>query len=208
MKSIHRTLQRLALAALAATAFLSQAEAGPVVTVTPATQMIGVTGMATVDIIVSGLNEPTGGFSFTLGYNDTFLLGDSFLADPGGKMLGATDLSFGFGFPSLGNLDLFVLADKDANEAALGVSEGSSFILATVTFKGLAEGLSPLTLSNVVLSNFDGSADLAGVTAVNGEICVSITGAPCAINPVPEPETMVLLATGLAALALRRRRKA
>jgi hypothetical protein len=49
---------------------------------------------------------------------------------------------------------------------------------------------------------------LAGVTAVNGEICVSAAGAPCAINAVPEPETMLLIATGLAALALRRRRKA
>ncbi|MEO7337454.1 MAG: PEP-CTERM sorting domain-containing protein [Caldimonas sp.] len=209
MKSIHRTIQRLALAALAATAFLSQAEAaGPVVTVTPATQTIGVTGMANVDIIVSGLSltDPTGGFSLTLGFNNSFLSGASFMNDPGGTMgLAPLDLSLGF---SGGSLDLFFVASESATLASLAAAEGTSFTLATLHFMGTAAGLSPLTLSNVVLSNWNGDSTLAGVTAINGDICVSVTGAPCAINPVPEPETMVLLATGLAALALRRRRRA
>jgi len=207
MKTIHRTVQRLALAALAATAFLSQAEAAPVVSISPATQTIGVGGNAAVDIIVSGLSlsDPTGGFSLTLGFNNSFVSGVSFLNDPGTKM-GAAPLDLSGGFTG-GSLDLFFLADANAKLADLAASEGTSFTLATLSFKGIAEGLSPLTLSNVVLSNWNGDSDLAGVSALNGSICVS-NGEACVINAVPEPETVLLLAAGLVAVALRRRQRA
>jgi len=208
MKTIHRTLQRLALAALAATAFLSQAEAQPVVSVSPATQTIGVGGNAAVNIIVSGLSltDPTGGFSLTLGFNNTFVSGVSFLNDPGTKM-GAAPLDLSGGFTGA-SLDLFFVADPTSTLASLAASEGTSFTLATLSFKGLSQGLSPLTLSNVVLSNSDGTLDLAGVTSVNGQICVGEVGAACTVSAIPEPATMLLFATGLGALALRRRRKA
>ena len=207
MKSIPRTLQRLALAALAATAFLSQAEAAPVVSISPATQNVGVGGNAAVDIIVSGLSatDPTGGFSLTLGFNNSFVSGVSFLNDPGTKM-GAVPLDLSGGF-SGGSLDLFFVADVTATLASLAAAEGTSFTLATVNFMGVAAGLSPLTLSNVVLSNWNGTADLAGVTVTNGEICVGAIGATCAINPIPEPATMLLFAAGLGAVALRQRRR-
>jgi hypothetical protein len=208
MKTIHRTLQRLALAVLAATAFLSQAEAQPVVSISPTTQTIGVGGNAAVNIIVSGLSltDPTGGFSLTLAFNNTFVSGVSFMNDPGTKMGAApVDLSGGF---TGGSLDLFFAADASATLASLAASEGTSFTLATLSFMGVAQGLSPLTLSNVVLSNWDGSQDLAGVTSTNGQICVAEIGGTCAINAIPEPATMLLFATGLGALALRRRRAA
>jgi hypothetical protein len=207
MKTIHRTLQRLALAALAATAFVSQAEAAPVVSISPASQTIGVGGNAAVDIIVSGLSltDPTGGFSLTLGFNNSFVSGVSFMNDPGTKM-GAVRLDLSGGFSGAA-LDLFFVADATATLASLAAAEGTSFTLATLSFKGIAEGLSPLTLSNVVLSNWNGDSDLAGVSAVNGSICVS-NGEACVINAVPEPETVLLLAGGLVALALRRRRAA
>ena len=208
MRTIHRTLQRLALAALAATAFLSQAEAAPVVSISPASQTIGIGANAAVDIIVSGLSltDPTGGFSLTLGFNNSFVSGVSFLNDPGTKMgLVPLDLSGGF---SGASLDLFFVADASATLASLAAAEGTSFTLATLSFKGIAEGLSPLTLSNVVLSNWNGDSDLAGVSAVNGSICVSANGEACVINAIPEPETVLLLASGLVALALRRRRRA
>lgn len=201
MKSIHRTLQRLALAAFAATAFFSQAEAAPIVSISPASQNIGVGAPGSIDIIVSGLTVPTGGFSLTLGFNNSFLSSVGFLNDPGVKM-GALPLDLSGGF-SGGSLDLFFAADASSTLLGLTASEGSSFTLAHVSFLGLANGLSPLTLSNVVLSNFDGTATLAGVTSTNGQICV---GGNCAINPIPEPETYLLFAAGLGALAMRRRR--
>jgi len=80
-------------------------------------------------------------------------------------------------------------------EASLAAAQGASFRLATVSFKGLANGLSLLTLSNVVLSNWDGSATLREVGARNGEICV---GGNCA---VPEPATLLLIGSALGGAA-------
>ena len=67
----------------------------------------------------------------------------------------------------------------------------------------MADGLSALTLSNVVLSNWDGSADLLGVATNDGSVCVG----SCAPT-VPEPGSILLAATALGALALRQRKSA
>jgi hypothetical protein len=163
MNGINRKLRGLALAALAATSLLSQA--APVVSVSPATQTIGIGDSASIAIIVTGLTDPMGGFSLTLGFNDTFLSSVSFLNDPDGKFGTATlDLSDGF---TGGSLDLFFVADADETEASLEAAQGQSFTLATVSFLGKANGLSPLRLSDVVLSNWNGDETLAGVGTRN-----------------------------------------
>lgn len=206
MNGINRKLRELALAALAATALLSQAQAAPVVSVNPSTQTIGVGDPATVDVIVSGLTQALGGFSFVLGFNNTFLSFDTSTNNPNSKM-GASpvDLSFGFD-PIISNnsIDVFYLADQNATEAGLVGDQGASFTLATVNFLGSANGLSPLTLTGVVLSNFTGRAVIDGVTTRNGEICV---GGNCAVA-IPEPTSMLLVATALGVLAMRRRKTA
>jgi hypothetical protein len=210
MNIINQKLRGLALVAMAVTAFLPQAKA-TVVSVSPVTQTIGIGNAASVDIIVSGLTQPAdavGGFSLTLGFNGTFLSGTSFLNDPGGTM-GALPLDASGGFAA-GSLDLFFVADVLETQKSLAGSEGAGFTLATVSFLGTAAGLSPLTLSNVVLSNWDGSATLSGVSTSNGQICVRDPNStvPCEANAVPEPASMLLVVTALGALALRRRKVA
>ena len=211
MKRINRTLRLLAVTTVALGTLLSTAPARAImVSISPAAQTIGVGGSASIDIIVSGLNQPAdavvGGFSLTLTFNDTFLSGLDFTNDPGGKMGAAPlDLSLGFFGDSL---DLFFVADALETEASLAASQGVSFILSTVTFSGLALGLSPLTLSNVILSNWDGTETLAGVTIENGEICVAAEGANgCTPVPVPEPGTLALLTLGMLGMGLTRRRR-
>ena len=90
------------------------------------------------------------------------------------------------------------------DQTSLALAEGASFTLATVSFTGVADGLSPLVLSNVVLSNWDGTKTLAGVESVNGSVCVGVPGVPCVA--VPEPGTLLLVASGLTAFAIRRRK--
>ncbi|MFO1270645.1 MAG: PEP-CTERM sorting domain-containing protein [Rubrivivax sp.] len=199
MNIFKGTIRGLAALALAAGAFIAQA--APVVSVNPATQNIGVGGTALVDIVVSGLTEPTGGFSLTLTFDSSIVSGVTFTNDPDGKMgLLPLDLSGGF----TGNtLDLYFVADALETSSTLSASEGASFTLASLSFLGLIDGTSPLTLSSVVLSNWDGTATLAGVTSTNGSICVgTCDGGPT----VPEPATALLLATALGIAGATRRR--
>lgn len=198
MKSIYRTLRSWAAVAVAATAFVSQAQAAPVVYIDPVSQDVAVGGTATVGIWVMGLTDPVGGVALTLSFDDLLLSGLSYTVDPddgmGTAMDPFNDLSFGFSFPGAGDLDLFFLADITEDEVSLAGKQGASFRLAEVSFTGLVAGLSPVTLSNVDLSNWDGTSTLADVTSRNGSICV---GGNC--NTVPEPASYGLVAVALLA---------
>ncbi len=205
MKSIKQTICGLALMALAATAWHDDAAAAPVVSVNPTSQDIIVGGVAAVDIVVSGLTEAVGGFSFTLSFNDGIVEGLSFTNDPGLTMgLDPLDLSFGFGAGGSSPLDIFFVADFLEDEASLAAAQGASFVLTTITFEGLVNGLSPLTLSDVVLSNWDGTETLALAGVRNGSICV---GGNC-VTTIPEPATYALVALALAGMGALRRRAA
>ena len=206
---MKRTIGMVAVTALASAAFVSQAEAAPVITVDPVTQTVANGGTATVDIDVSGLTQGVGGFSFDLAFDPTLLSGISFANDPGVTM-GAAPLDLSNGFSS-GNLDVFFLADSSATEKTLSAAQGTGFVLTQITFGASAvnSGLSALTLSNYVLSESDGATSIAGVTATDGQICVGncggggVTAAP-EIDPAGALSAFTLLAGGLAVLWARR----
>lgn len=191
----------LGAVALAVASLAGPALAAPVVYLDPVNQDVAVGGTAAVNIVVAGLNQPDeaiGGFSLTLGFNGTLLQGLTFTNVPGGQF-GANPDDFSGGF-AVGSLDLFFVADVTADQGALAGLQGSSFVLASLTFEGLVAGLSPLTLSNVVLSNWDGSADFDDVGTRNGQICV---GGNCTV-PEPASYALALVALGAAGLARRR----
>ena len=205
MKSMKQILRMWAFAVVAATALLGgPAQAAPTVYIDPSTQDIAVGQQTSVDIVVSGLTQPgdaVGGFGLILNFDDTILKGLGFVIDPGSVMGNGLDLSYGF---DNGSLDLFYVADENNDQGALAAAQGASFVLATVSFEGLVNGLSPVsfTRGSVFLSNWDGTETIPGVGTQNGEICV---GGNC--STVPEPASMVLVGSALGALALLRRRR-
>jgi uncharacterized protein (TIGR03382 family) len=205
MQNLLSTSRSLAALALAVAGFLGVAQAAPVVSINPATQDLDVGVQTTIEIVVSGLTqsaEAIGAFDITLDFDDSLLSGISFAFDPAGTM-GLGDDFFAGGFAG-GSVNLVYLADLLLSQDDLATAQGASFVLATVTFEGLANGLSPLTLSQVDLSDYNGDFLLQDANR-NGSICV---GGNC--NTVPEPGTyglagVALLAAGWAGRARRRK---
>lgn len=200
MKSINWKLGSLAAVAVAATAFVSQAQAAFITLVpTPSSPTTVASEPVSVDIVVNGLPSASGGFSLLLDYS-----GLTFASYALGAGWGASALDL-----SLGNLggtvDFLALEDAGVLEAAAFIAQGSggNFTLATVSFTGPATpGDFTLGLRDVALSNFLGDAT---DPAFNLLIC---SGAACnSTSNVPEPTTALLVATALGGLALRRRQK-
>jgi hypothetical protein len=219
MMRIRTVIRFLAAGALVLAGFVGSTEASTI-TIVPGTQTIAPGGTATIDIVLSGLTagETVGAFSILLTFNNAIIgAPESFQVDPDEKM-GAYDPFNDLSAFGAGSLDLFYAANLITfpTDASLKASEGAGFVLATVTFTGLVEGLSALTMTpdpttGQLLSNFLGTGAIpAGV--VNGSICVDDPQTPgnrcLAQAEVPEPATLSLLGAGLAAALARRRRKA
>lgn len=208
MNNIGRNLRTAVALALAAAGYVGAAQAAPVVSISPVSQDIAaVGGTASVDIVVSGLTQPDeaiGGYWLQLDFDSLLLEVTSFAVDPDGGM-GAYDPLNDFSSDlGGGTLELNYLADLALSQADAALLQGNSFRLATVTFTGVAVGLSPLTLTMLDLSDFDGLS-LVDTSSRNGSICV---GGNCVVT-VPEPGTyglagIALLAAGLAGRTRRR----
>ncbi|MHC1744622.1 MAG: PEP-CTERM sorting domain-containing protein [Syntrophobacteraceae bacterium] len=161
----------------------------------PASQSVDLGMNVAVDVILYELNNTTeqlGAFDLSVTYNTNILSNpsvtfDNYLGDINSEALSA--IVFTDGLISFFEMSLLTGLE-------LATLQSSQFILATLSFTALAEGLTSLDFDSVILS--DANGDSLGADQGNGSVTVAA--------PVPEPSTMLLLCSGLAGLAAIRRR--
>ncbi|GCA91898.1 cohesin domain-containing protein [Microcystis aeruginosa] len=103
-----------------------------------------------------------------------------------GDQLDLEGLGSTSGFSSLSNSIVNVFEVSVDQPNTLNLLQADSFILATLTFNSLGIGISPLTISNIIL----GDADGAPLTAALGD--GSIIVIPQSSTSVPEPSSLFI----------------
>ena len=199
--------------ALAAASLFSQAHADAVLTVNVSSTDPAFGSTLGVDVVISGLTQAVGAYSFTLTYDASLLALSSFTADPDSKMGNATFPAESYGLGQVGNSVNFDMlagffggdpggADSEAALYALQGS-GASFKLGHIDFTALGPpgGIANLNLSSFSVSDFSGLVAINS-SARNAQVCV---GGSCSTT-VPEPSSMLLLASAMVALVASRRK--
>jgi hypothetical protein len=149
---------------------------------------VGVGDTFTIPISIADAVDLTS-WQFDLVFDPTIVTANSVTEGPFMSSFGTTLFSPGVIDNTAGLISLVTdsYVDLPPNPSGDGV-------LANIDFTALAPGVSPLTFSNVFLNLSDQGFEIS-----NGQI--TVTGAS---QPIPEPATLMLLASGLGLLAMRR----
>jgi len=161
------------------------------VTLAPATQSVVQNQTAQLDIVVGDvLPAGLGGYSITLAFDPSILDFASAVSHLPGVTFG---LSAEVSAP--GRLELSDLSFEEPED--LVNLESASFTLATVSYKAIGLGTSPISVTALDLVDAAGNTLTASLPA----------GAAITVSAVPEPATLLSLLGGLAVVgaAVRRR---
>ena len=210
MKSLVSAVA-LAAAALCASA---PAQAGIVISFTPASSTIDIGQTVTVDMSISGLDaEILSGFDFNVVWNSARVTGSAFTVMPACSQMGVAAMCDPDAVLPQGNFGATGFAVED--DDTLAGSQADSFLLAQITFTGLSGGLTNITLGNDLdfERNFVGRLfGTLDVTVGSAEICVrsdlgSTLPGQCAGTPpgIPEPSSYALAGVALLAAGWARR---
>lgn len=153
----------------------------------------------TLDLVVTGLPpQIVSTYDIDFNFNPAIV---QYVSSASTGVLGA---SIFLGTPSAGSANLFESSfESDSTLASL---QGSTLTLATLTFRGIGVGSTPIELAFHALG---GAQDENGLTTDLLQIDHTVTSATARVTPssaAPEPGTLALLGLGLLCTALRPRR--
>jgi hypothetical protein len=169
----------------------------------PSSTTVTVGDVFNVDLIAASLQ--LGGYDVTFSYDPllAWINLDQVTFD---SHLGGADNSFPFWFAGLDTLELTEVSFLTSAPDLAALQSDPSYPLAHIGMKALLPGT--LTL-DFVSSPFTGGTDYSGlpidgVTYEGASVTILAAEPPPPTSPVPEPDSVVLLLTGIGLLALAR----